>query len=141
MIFTCLVLLMSFTGIASEMRDEEGNFTRTFNWKTILGGTFMISFLLGLLFIGNLYYIRSLSEKPDFLMLWLNSFCIFGVVHLYDLFILDYLVVVKWHPKFLKLPNTNYYRSFTPHVKGFIKGIPLGIIGSLLASIICVGMP
>ncbi len=140
LVFMCFILFMSVTGIASEMRDEEGNFRKNFNWKTLIGGIAFISFLFSLLYIGNAYYITSLHEKPDFFQLWLNSFGIFLVVHLYDLIILDYLVIVKWHPKFLKLPETDYYRTLAPHVKGFFRGIPIGVIASLVASLFSAAM-
>jgi hypothetical protein len=140
LIFTCIILLMLVTGIASEMRDEEGDFRKSFNWKTLIGGIAFISFLFSLLYIGNVNYIISLHEKPNLFQLWLNSFGIFLVVQLYDLIILDYLVIVKWHPKILKLPETEYYRTLAPHVKGFVKGIPIGIIASLVASLFSVAM-
>jgi hypothetical protein len=92
--------------------------------------------LLGLLFIANVKYANSLPTAPGLRHLWINSFGVFFVIHLYDLIVLDYLIIVKWHPKFLKLPNTSYYRTFRPHVIGFLKGIPLGIIASLISSLL-----
>lgn len=138
--FTFFVLFMAFTGIASEMRDEEGNFKKKLNMKTAFGATLFVSFLFGLMYVGNLYYIESAAESPGLLLLWTNSFGIFFVLNLYDLLILDYLIVVKWHPKFLKLPDTNYYTSFKPHLLGFLKAVPLGIGASFIASIITVGL-
>ena len=109
LVFTAFILFMAYTGIASEMRDEEGNFKKKRTLKTILGATLFIFFLIGLLYVGNLCLIDSAEDSPGFFMLWINSFGIFFLMHLYDLVILDYFVVIKWHPKFLNLPDTIYY--------------------------------
>jgi len=138
LIFSVFILFMAYTGIASEMRDEEGNFKKKRNLKTIFGIILFVSFLFGLLYIGNLRFIESTEGTPGLLLLCTNSFGIFFLIHLYDLIVIYYLVVVKWHPKFLKLPDTNYYRSFTPHLKGFVKGIPIGIGASFITSIITI---
>lgn len=136
LVFTAFILFMAYTGIASEMRDEEGHFTKKRNLKTVLGGILFIFFLIGILYVGNLCLMESAGESPGLLMLWINSFSIFFLIHLYDLVVLDYFVVIKWHPKFLNLPETNYYRSFRPHLNGFLKGIPIGIGASLITSIL-----
>ena len=135
LVFTCFIIIMSLTGVAGAMRDETGKFRKKVNGKTLTGIMAFISFLFGLLYIGNIYYKSTMTGDPGFIQLWLNSFGIFMVLHLYDLIVLDYLVVVKWHPGFLKLPDTDYYTTFSPHVKGFIRGIPMGLIASLLVSL------
>ena len=95
-----------------------------------------LSFLLGLLFIANVRYANSVPTGPGLINLWINSFGVFFVIHLYDVLVLDYLIIVKWHPKFLNLPDTRYYTTIRPHVIGFFKGIPLGILASLMASLL-----
>lgn len=133
--FTLFVLLMSVTGIASEMRDKEGNFKKNLNSKALFGRITFVGFLLSLLYLGNFYFANSLSDNPTFFQFCLNSFGIFLTVHIFDLIILDYLIIVKWHPAFLKLPNTQYYKTITPHIRGFYKGIPIGIVASLVISL------
>ncbi len=140
LVFTAFILFMAYSGIASEMRDEEGNFKKKRNLKSVLGAILFVFFLFGLLYAGNRCFIASVDEPPGLLLLWINSFGIFLIIHLYDLIIIDYLVVIKWHPKFLKLPDTYYYRSFRPHFKGFVRGIPLGIVASFITSIITIGI-
>ena len=135
-IFTIFLFFMSFTGIASAMRDNEGNFKKEKNFKYILGAFFFLSFIISLLYISNLVYARPMQAKPELIDLWFNSFSVFFIIHIYDLVILDYFIVVKWHPKFLNLPNTKYYTSFRPLVIGFLKGISIGILLSLLSSLL-----
>jgi len=135
-VFTGFILFMSYSGIASAMRDEEGKFRKKMNFKSVLGAIMFLCFLLGLLFIANVKYTNSMSATPGLINLWINSLGVFFIIHIYDLLVLDYLIVIKWHPNFLNLPNTSYYRSFRPHVIGFLKGIPLGIIASLISSLL-----
>jgi len=135
-VFTGLLLFMAYSGIASAMRDEDGKFRKEITFKTVLGGIIFLCFLLGWLFIANVKYANSLPATPGLIDLWINSLSVFFVIHIYDLLVLDYLIIVKWHPKFLNLPNTSYYRTFRPHVIGFLKGIPLGIIASFISSIL-----
>lgn len=106
LIFTFFLIVMSFSGIASDMRDKEGKFKKSRNLKTVFGAVFLIAFLMGLLIMGNLHLMESAASSPEFIHLWLNAFGIFLVVHLLDLIVLDYLIIVKWHPAFLKLANT-----------------------------------
>lgn len=135
-IFTGFLVFMAYSGIASAMRDENGNFKKDLNFKSILGAILFICFLLGILLVANLNYIQSQISSPTFIELWSNSLGVFFVIHIYDLLVLDYLVVVKWHPWFLNLPDTSYYKTMLPHIKGFFKGIPIGVIASLIASLI-----
>ncbi len=135
-VFTGFILLMAYSGIASAMRDEEGKFKKEISFKSVLGIVMFLCFLLGLLFLANVRYTNSLPTTPRLIDLWINSFGVFFMLHVYDLLVLDFLIVVTWHPTFLNLPNTPYYRTFRPHVIGFFKGIPLGMIASLLASLL-----
>jgi hypothetical protein len=135
-VFTGFILFMAFSGIASAMRDEEGKFRKEKSIKSVLGIGMFLCFLLGLLFFANIRYTNSLPTTPGLIDLWINSFGVFFVLHVYDLLVLDFLIVVTWHPTFLNLPNTPYYSTFRPHLIGFFKGIPLGMIASLLASLL-----
>jgi vacuolar-type H+-ATPase subunit I/STV1 len=135
-VFTGFILFMAFSGIASAMRDEEGKFRKEKSIKSVLGIGMFLCFLLGLLLFANIRYTNSLPTTPGLIDLWINSFGVFFVLHVYDLLVLDFLIVVTWHPTFLNLPNTPYYRTFRPHLIGFFKGIPLGMIASLLASLL-----
>ena len=124
-IFTLIIILLSTTGIAKAMRDEEGKFKKEFNRKTLLGAVVFIGFLTGLLHYGNLNYTNTLNANPTFFQLWVNYFGIFLIIHLFDLIILDYIIIVKWHPAFLKLPDTQYCKTMQLHINGFFKGGPL----------------
>ena len=137
-LFSCWLVLFGATGWVKHVRDEKAKFKKKLNWKAVLGMLIFIAFLLGILVWGNLRLKTQLMLEPTVTQLFLNGFGIFFFIHLYDLLIIDYLLIVKWHPKFLKLPDTEYYNSIKPHVKGFIRGIPIGLIGSVIATLISV---
>ena len=135
LIFTFVLILMSVSGLAAAVRTPEGKFRKNISWKSGFAFTSFLLFLVLLFYFGNLSFANSLNTFPPFLFLWANAFGIFLVVHLYDLFIIDYLIIVKWHPDFLNLPDTEYYNSFKPHVEGFKRGLFFGLLFSLLVSL------
>ena len=135
LVFTLLVILFAYSGLAAEIRDEYGQFRRRMSLKAILGVLVFISFLLGLLVTSNILLSNRMEQSPEFSELWINSFGVFMFVHIYDLVVLDYLIIVKWHPAFLKLPETAYYKTIKPHVYGFFRGIPFGMVLSLVVSL------
>ncbi|NER13063.1 hypothetical protein GWK08_06410 [Leptobacterium flavescens] len=136
LIFMLWILFFSYSGMAKAVRDREGNFTGKLNWKSVLAFSIFIAFLFGIMHFGNVRLINHLGQDPGLWTLWLNSFGIFFTVHLFDLIVLDYLIIVVWHPAFLKLPDTDYYRKLRPHLIGFFKGIPLGIASSFLTAVV-----
>ncbi len=138
--FTVFLVLMACSGIAAEMRDEEGNRKKSRSLKSILGGTLFLVFLIGILLISNIYLIQHAEVPTGIVALWGHAFGVFMIIHLYDLIVLDYLVIVRWHPDFLHLPDTPYYTKFKPHLVGFAKGIPLGIGASFLAALLALGL-
>lgn len=138
LVFTGFVVIMSKTGIAAAMRDENGTFRKNLNWKMLTGALAFILFLLSLLLTGSYCLAQSTAQTPGFVQFFGTVFGVFMVVHLYDLLVLDYIIVVRWHPAFLKLPDTEYYTSFTPHLIGFFRGLPMGVLASLIVSLISV---
>ncbi len=62
------------------------------------------------------------------------AYGIFFIINLYDFVVLDYLVIVRWHPAFLQLPETDYYRTTRPHAEGFARGCVIGVPTSLASA-------
>ncbi|MCW5518029.1 hypothetical protein [Muriicola sp. Z0-33] len=139
-LFTCFLALFAISGWVKYLRDEAGRFQKKWNWKAVSSVFIFIVLLLGILLWGNnrlgLYYM----DNPTSIALFLNAFGIFFFIHLFDLIIIDYFLIVKWHPKFLNLPDTEYYTTIKPHFIGFVRGLPFGIIGSILATAISIIM-
>lgn len=136
LLFTAIIATVGLTGIADAVRDENGNFRKKFNLKTVFGLLLMIFFILGMLIWGNIRWMQISDDHSRLILLWINGFAIFMILHLYDLIVLDYLIIVQWHPDFLKLPGTDYYTTFHPHFIGFLRGLPLGVFLSFLAALL-----
>ena len=134
LIFTAIIVFVAYTGIADAVRDKEGKFKKEWNWKSVVGLSLMLGFIIGLLYCSNQRLETLVGAQLNWLTLWGNAFGTFMFLHLFDLLVLDYLIIVKWHPDFLKLPDTAYYQTFKPHLEGFFRGLPLGIVLSLLVS-------
>ena len=64
-----------------------------------------------------------------------HFFAMFSVFNLLDWLVLDWLIVVTLHPRFLILPGTEGmagYRDYAFHFRGFLVGIPITLVASLL---------
>jgi hypothetical protein len=86
---------------------------------------------------GNFGLVKALAVYPTSAELFLNAFGIYFFIHRCDLIVIDYLLIVKWHPKCLNLPETDYYNSINRISKAFLRAIPLGIIASIASGYIC----
>ena len=61
----------------------------------------------------------------------------FALVNLYDLVVLDYTLVVRHRPAFIKgLPDTAYYTTMKPHLQGFARGLLVGVVTSLISALL-----
>ncbi len=71
----------------------------------------------------------------SFLAAFLNAYAVTICFNLFDLLVLDYLVVIKWQPDFVVLPGTEgmgSYHDYSFHFVGFLKGLGIGLVTSLL---------
>ena len=135
-IFTVFLILIAYSGIYKFIRHDDGQFKSKLTWQAVASLTTFLIFLTTLLYLGNIRLLTTTESDPGFYILWANASGIFLVIHLYDLVIIDYLIVVKWHPGFLKMPDTEYYTTFKPHLVGFVKGLPFGVLVSMLVTIL-----
>ena len=136
LVFFILLMILSFTGVFRAIRDSEGKFRKELNWESALGFGIFISLFFTLLYFGNQELINTMDQEPGVKLLWVNAFSIFMIVHLFDLIVVDYLIVVKWHPNFLRLPKTPYYTTMKPHLKGFLKGLFFGAEISFIVALL-----
>jgi len=133
--FFAMLIVVDRTGIFKAVRDEEGNFRKKFNGTALLGMALMIAFMVSLFWWSNAS-LAKIYPFPTLWEYWLNSFFVFFIIHLFDLIVIDLMLIVWWHPKFLNLPDTDYYTKSQPHIQGFFRGIPFGLIITLLVSVL-----
>ena len=133
--FFVVLVVVSRTKIFEAVRDEEGNFRKGMSLKGLFGMGMMLALFVSIFWFSSV----ELAEKyiePSFLVIWLNAFIVFFIIHLFDLIVIDWLLIIVWHPKFLNLPDTDYYTKLKPHIEGFFRGIPLGVTLTLVVSAI-----
>ena len=131
-IFLILIAILGITGGFKKIRDDEGNFIRPLLPEAYIGFILFIGLIGAAIYWSNL----KLDESVSLVYYWLNGFLTFVIMSLIDLIILDYLIVVLWHPELLNLPKTAYYTSMRPHFIGFFRGLIFGVfISGILAFI------
>jgi hypothetical protein len=91
--------------------------------------------LFGVPSYSNLKLKRRNQGKLTFLAAWLNAYAVSAVFNLFDLLVIDYLIVIGLQPESVVLPGTegmaSYHDFFFPFV-GFLKGLGFGLVPSLL---------
>ena len=134
-IFTGLLLGMRALGVIDAARDPEGRFRRL-SVKSFVGFASVLALMVGFPALGS----AMILEGPTFWSAWGVAYGIFFLINLYDFVVLDYLIIVRWHPAFLNLPDTDYYRTTRPHAEGLARGTVLGIPATLLSALLVVGL-
>ena len=130
LLFTGLLFLMRALGVTDAARDPKGKFRRL-SLKSLVGFAAVLVLLVGLPALGSA---TILEGALTWWAAWGVAYGIFFVINLYDFVVLDYLIIVRWHPAFLNLPDTDYYRTTRPHAEGFARGTLLGIPATLVSA-------
>ena len=60
---------------------------------------------------------------PTFSTVFVSTFLIAFVFNLFDLLVIDWLVVVTWHPRWFTPPGEAGSREYGFHFRGFLKGL------------------
>jgi hypothetical protein len=87
----------------------------------------------------SLYSIQN-NESISFLYYILHFVIILQLANLNDLLVLDWLILCKITPKFIVIPGTNKnpgYKNYRFYFLGFIKGIFIAGLFSVLLALIC----
>jgi hypothetical protein len=133
--FTILLILAKVTKAFQLVRDEEGLFRKPMplgGWMALAG--FVLAIFL--FFIAAAYFgLHQKGISPSFWTLWLMNFLIFFTLLLFDTFIIDILILVLWHPAFLKLPDMDVHTSILFHLKTMLFGTIFSIVVSFVVSL------
>jgi hypothetical protein len=71
------------------------------------------------------------TGQAAFLPLFLGTYLVFEIVNLFDLLVIDYLVLLVLKPKSLFIPGALALvqeQGYGFHFKGFLKGSVLGVV-------------
>ena len=124
LLFTALLFIHHFYGPGPEVRDERGKkvippeFKRFVITETIVLVVLMIGFGLW----ANLTLAAQMQESPSFLTYLAQCYAVLWIVNLWDLVVIDWILVVRFRPAFLELPDTPYFNQIRPHLIGWFKG-------------------
>ncbi|PWI46737.1 hypothetical protein CEE45_15215 [Candidatus Heimdallarchaeota archaeon B3_Heim] len=133
-LFTILVVIFLLTGVLYAAVENPDPKTKR---KGMIGSLII---LLGIIFIQSISTISSLGSyrgNADFMAIFVFNYVLYLILFLYDTLIIDILILVKWHPNFLRLPDEEVFTSAKYHLKtlipGSILGLPLTAISVLLS--------
>lgn len=94
-----------------------------------------IALLLGFPTYSNMKLKRQQHGHLSLKNAFINAYAVFTFSNLFDLLVLDYLVMLRIRPRFAMLPGTNesdYTNDYFFHFVGFLKGMGYGMIPSLI---------
>jgi hypothetical protein len=137
LLFTANLLLMKAWGVTDAARDSEGKFKRL-SVKSFIGFSSMLVLMVGFPALGATATLG--GDTLSFWSAWGVAYGIYFIVNLYDFVVLDYLVIVRWHPAFLRLPDTDYYTTTRPHAEGFARGTVIGLPATLASASLALAM-
>jgi hypothetical protein len=137
LVFTGLLFVQYFLGSERSVRDEEGNFDRRRGGPLALVMLLlMLSLIMGIPVIASSAVLTTMGEPLAFATYFAIGYGIFFFVNLWDLVIIDYILVVRFRPRAIKVPDTAYYNTMKPHVQGWFRGLIIGLVTSLIAALI-----
>ncbi len=131
LLFTGLLFLLRAFGVTDAARDREGKF-RSMSVKSVVGFASVSVLMVGFPALASVTILD--DGAISLLTAWGVAYGIFFVINLYDFVVLDYLIIVRWHPAFLNLPDTDYYKTTRPHAEGFARGTVIGIPATLVSA-------
>lgn len=94
-----------------------------------------IALLIGFPAYSNLKLRRQNHGHLSLRNAFVNAYAVFAFANLFDLLVLDYLVMLRMRPRFAMLPGTeeaDYTNDYFFHFVGFLKGMGYGMIPSLI---------
>lgn len=135
LVFTGLLAVQYLLGSSHSVRDEAGNFDLRRSPLGLLMVIIVFSLMIGIPVVANAWLAARVGTQP-FLTYFLVSYGVFFFVNLWDLVVLDYILIVRFRPSFLTLLDTPYYTTIQPHIKGWFRGLVIGLLTSLVAAAI-----
>jgi hypothetical protein len=94
-----------------------------------------ITLLLGFPAYSNLKMRRQNHGQLSLKNAFINAYAVFAFSNLFDLLVLDYLIMLRMRPRFAMLPGTeesDYSNDYFFHFIGFLKGMGYGMIPCLI---------
>jgi len=138
--FSLFLVIAGATRIFHLVRDSEGELRKPmpFSGWALMTGFVFTAFSFSLAAVH--FDLIAKGLMPGFWQLFLMNFLVFFAISLFDTFIIDILILVIWHPKFLNLPDSEAFNSATYHIKTLVPATFFSLIFSFFGSLIAWAM-
>ncbi len=131
--FNVFVIVVFRTGIVWAARTRDGKLKKRIPWAGIFAMLSILGGIVGLQTAANYFGLASWGIPLSFGQLFLLNFGHYLILLAYDTFVIDYLVLSRWRPAFLLIPDEMNTESMREHI---IASLPIGtIIGAVLTAI------
>ena len=133
--FNLYVLFVFRSGMVYAARKPDGTLKEKLSLKGIASMLGFLALLVGFLVAANLLGLPNHRAGMTFGFIFLLDLALYWMWFLYDTLVIDWLVLGKWRPKFLKIPDEMGKESMTEHIrKSLFVGTLSGIVLALVAS-------
>lgn len=109
--------------------------------QLLITGVLFYGFVIGIFFYSTRSLIARNGQENLFLLTFLNTYLVFEIGNLFDLLVLDYLILMVMKPRFMFIPGVEgmeQYNTFKFHFTGFLKGLLIGAVISLIVAMVTV---
>jgi len=137
-LFTGLLLIHHFFGPGPDIRDEKGKrkFPKEFRTFVVIEFTLLIVMMLSLAAVSVSQFQNAVPEASVIMQI-AAGYLVLWIINLWDLIVIDWVLVVRFRPKQIELPDTVYFTTMKPHVLDWLGGnvyiVPFAGVAYLLA--------
>ena len=135
-VFSIWVWILFRTGLVWSARTKEGHLKKQIPLSGVAAMGSVLFLMVGLQLLANYYGLKTQGIGPDFAHLFLLNYALYYILFLYDTLVIDILVLVIWHPRFLRLPDTEAFTSARYHLRTIPAGTILGVLMTSISTLI-----
>ena len=133
--FTLLVVIFFLTGVIYAAVEKPAPKTKK---KGRIGSLIILVGILSIQILSTNISLTRYQLTNDLIGIYLLNYALYLILFVYDTFIIDILILVKWHPDFLHLPNEEVFTSSSYHLKTLILGSILGLLITTISVVISI---
>ena len=124
LLFSAIVILFFLTGVIYAAVEKPDPKTKQ---KGYVGSFVIIIGIISIQIVSTLTSLGNLKINDEYLAIYIINYLLYILLFLYDTIIIDVLILVKWHPDFLHLPDEEVFTSTSYHLKTLIPGSIIGL--------------
>src|SRR5260221_3743226 len=114
-----------------QIKEKLAPLTKLEKRQLAVTGLLFYAFLVAVIFYSTRLLVARHGREGLFLPAFLNTYLISEIFNLFDLLVLDYLLLTVVKPRFLFIPGVEemgQYNTFRFHFAGFLKGLIIGAV-------------